>query len=489
MNRFLPLLLAALASPGIAGAADDGCVPLFNGRDLTGWETCLAVPPGGTEPIGRGRDPLGVFQVVTVDGEPAIRISGEVLGGLATLDEYGDYHLELEFKWGERRFAPRADLPRDSGLLYHGGNGYNPATGWLESLEFGILEGGETGDFWSVPGASGEERILVDVEGEDIPPGRRRYPNESIKYRPGGKQYVGTHLGILNGDDNEKPRGQWNRLDLFCLGRTSVHVVNGTVNLVLTNARRDLPGGVEPLSRGRLLLQSEGAEVYFRRIRMRPIRAIPAEYLEAMAQPPPNTLTAEERSRGWRLLFDGESTEGWRGYRLDAAPAGWQVRDGTLTSTGKDADLITTDAFGDFELRVDWKMSHGGNSGIFYRVTEAAERAYESGPEFELRDHAFWPDNPYTNGANYGLHPPRRVASRPVGYWNQARILVQDNHVEHWLNGERVVSYELHSPEWQGRVRDNEVFRRFPEYGRAERGHIGLQNYGDPVWFRNIKIQ
>jgi hypothetical protein len=359
----------------------------------------------------------------------------------------------------------------------------------LESLEFGILEGGETGDFWSVPGASGEERVLVDVEGEDIPPELRRYPSESIRYRPGGKVYVRTHAGILNGDDNEKPRGEWNKLDLFCLGQTSVHIVNGTVNLVLTNACRNLPGGVEPLSRGRLLLQSEGAEVYFRRIRQRPIREIPAEYVEAMTQPPPNTLTAEERSQGWKLLFDGEDTEGWRGYHLDEVPAGWEARDGTLTCTGKSADLITADTFDDFELRIDWKISRGGNSGIFYRVAEAPERAYESGPAFELRDHAFWPDNPFTNGANYGLHPPRRVASRPVGYWNQARILVQGKRVEHWLNGERVVSYELQSPEWQEPVRGNQTIRHWPEYGRAERGHIGLQNYGNPVWFRNIKIR
>jgi len=133
MNRPLCLLLVVLSLPGVAGAAEDGWVSLFNGRDLAGWETCLGVPPGGAEPIGRGRDHLKVFQVVLMDGEPSIRISGEVLGGLATLAEYGNYHLELEFKWGERRFAPRADLPRDSGLLYHGANGYHPTTGWLEA--------------------------------------------------------------------------------------------------------------------------------------------------------------------------------------------------------------------------------------------------------------------------------------------------------------------------------------------------------------------
>src|SRR5262245_14945482 len=116
-------------------------VSLFNGRDLIGWEVYLGVPVEGTGSIGRN-----VFQVVEIDGESAIRISGEIFVGLATLQEFGNYHLELEFKWGEQRFAPRADLPRDSGLLYHGSGGPNSRTGWLESLEFGILEGGETGD-------------------------------------------------------------------------------------------------------------------------------------------------------------------------------------------------------------------------------------------------------------------------------------------------------------------------------------------------------
>src|SRR5262249_8972219 len=148
MSRYLGPCLLMVAGLSLAwntdscadGSTSDkskegGWVSLFNGKDLTGWETSLGVPTGEKEPIGRNRDPKQVFTIVQLDGEPAVRISGEVLGGLATLKEYGDYHLELEFKWGEKRYAPRANLPRDSGLLYHGVNGYNRATGWLESLE------------------------------------------------------------------------------------------------------------------------------------------------------------------------------------------------------------------------------------------------------------------------------------------------------------------------------------------------------------------
>src|SRR5262245_12333657 len=374
--RLMLRLLGLSALLVTAGpAAGDDWVSLFNGKDLAGWETSLPAP------LGTGRDPKGVFSVVSVDGAPAIRISGDGLGGLTTLKEYENYHLELEFKWGEKRFPPRENEPRDSGLLYHGSRHYNPATGWPESVEFGILEGGETGDFWSVPGAHGE-RIVVDLEGEDIPKDRRRYPNQPIRYRPGGKKYVGTKLGLLNGDDNEKPRGRWNKLELICLGQTGVHMVNGTVNLVLTNIRRVAGGpGVrgrfapdakeESVTRGRLQLQSEGAEVYFRNIRLRPIKEVPAEVRRAMAEPPANTLTPEEKAAGWRLLFDGSSTKGWRGYRQKGVPAGWQARQGALARVKNAGDLITEGQFGDFELLFDWKVSHGGNSGVFYRATEA----------------------------------------------------------------------------------------------------------------------
>jgi hypothetical protein len=491
MFRPISLGLLVLVVVGEATADDGGDAgwqSLFNGKDLIGWETSLGVPSGEKKPIGRNRDPNRVFQVVQMDGEPAIRISGEVLGGLATLKEYGDYHLALEFKWGEKRFPPRADLPRDSGLLYHGVNGYNERSGWLESLEFGILEGGETGDFWSVPGPHGV-RVLVDVEGVDIRAEKRRYPDEPIQHRRGGKKNIGTSAGILNSDDNEKPRGQWNKLELFCVGQNSVHVVNGAVNMVLTNARRKVDGREEPLTRGRIQLQSEGAEVYFRRIRLRSINALPVEIQQAMKEPMPNTLNDKEKAEDWRLLFDGQSTKGWRGYRKKEAPAGWQAREGALVRVDKAGDLITTDTFDTFELRIDWKISHGGNSGIFYRAAEDTDVIYQNAPEYELRDNAFWRDDPYTTAACYALYPPKKDATRPIGYWNRARILVRDNHVEHWLNGEQVVTYEINTDDWQKRARASKYHSKFPSYGQAKRGHIGIQDHGDLVWFRNIKIR
>lgn len=205
----------------------------------------------------------------------------------------------------------------------------------------------------------------------------------------------------------------------------------------------------------------------------------------------PNTLTAEERAAGWRLLFDGVTTAGWRGYRSDAMPAGWQVVDGALTRAGAGGDIVTVEQFGDFELALEWKVARGGNSGIFYRATEEPKRIYHSAPEMQVLDDAAHRDGLSrltAAGANYALHPVPAGVVRPAGEWNEARIVVDGAHVEHWLNGVKVVEYELWSEDWEARLRRSK-FTEWPEYGRATRGHIGLQDHGDWVAYRNIKIR
>lgn len=205
-------------------------------------------------------------------------------------------------------------------------------------------------------------------------------------------------------------------------------------------------------------------------------------------EPPSNTLTEAEQAAGWKLLFDGTTTKGWRGYRQKDAPAGWRAKDGALVREEKGGDLITADEFADFELVLDWKVSPGANSGVFYRATEGTKHLHENAPEYEIRDGGFWTDNPYTNGANYALHPPTKDAARPVGEWNRARIVARGNAVEHWLNGVKVVAYELGSDDWKKRVAETHV-KDWAGYGSAARGHIGLQDYNKPVWFRNIKLR
>lgn len=204
-----------------------------------------------------------------------------------------------------------------------------------------------------------------------------------------------------------------------------------------------------------------------------------------------NTLSESERTDGWRLLFDGESTAGWRGFRQDAIPDGWQVVEGELTLVAGGGDIISTNQFANFELALEWKVEPGGNSGIMFRVTEEADQTYESGPEMQVLDDAAHADGVSrltAAGANYGLHPAAEGVVKPAGEWNHVGIVANGAHVEHWLNGVKVVEYELWTDEWEELIR-NSKFVEWPTYGRAERGHIALQDHGDRVAYRNIKVR
>src|SRR5438552_4972639 len=157
-------------------------------------------------------------------------------------------------------------------------------------------------------------------------------------------------------------------------------------------------------------------------------------------------LTPEQRAAGWRSLFDGTSTAAWRGYKQQAMPDGWKIVDGVLTKTGSVGDIITRDQFGNFELALDWKLSAGGNAGIFYRGTEDYDHIYWSVPEYQLLDDAVLPDGQgrltYA-GADYALYAPPAGVVKPAGEWNSSRIVARGAHVEHGLNGKKVVEYEL----------------------------------------------
>ncbi len=204
-----------------------------------------------------------------------------------------------------------------------------------------------------------------------------------------------------------------------------------------------------------------------------------------------SVVTPDERAAGWRPLFDGKSTAGWRGYKKAEMPRGWQAVDGALTRVGEGGDIITTDQFGNFELALEWKVAPGGNSGIFYRVTEEGEATYHSGPEMQVLDDARHQDGKSrltSAGSLYGLYGVPAGVVKPAGEWNGVRIVVNGSHVEHWLNGVKVVDCEIGSPDWEKRVRESK-FSEWPIYGRATRGHIALQDHGDWVAFRNIKIK
>jgi hypothetical protein len=193
----------------------------------------------------------------------------------------------------------------------------------------------------------------------------------------------------------------------------------------------------------------------------------------------------------WLFLFDGETLAGWRGYRRDDIRDGWAVVDNILTRVGSGGDIITEDQFADFELELEWNISPGGNSGIFFRATEETDRIYHSAPEMQVLDDAKHPDGVSlltSAGADYGLHPVPEHLAKPPGEWNAVRIVADGSHIEYWLNGEKVVEYELGSPDWESRVA-NSKFVEWPLYGRATSGHIGLQDHGDWVAYRNIRIR
>jgi hypothetical protein len=205
-----------------------------------------------------------------------------------------------------------------------------------------------------------------------------------------------------------------------------------------------------------------------------------------------NTLTDQQRRDGWTLLFDGRTTSGWRNYRSETISPGWSVADGALVRSGEKAgDIVTEQKFRNFDLVLDWRVGEGGNSGIFYRATEEGDYIWRSAPEMQVLDDERHADGktPLTSaGSNFALYQAPRGHVRPAGQRNTARILVDGNHVAHWLNGTKLLEYELGSPEWLARVADSK-FKTMPLYGRAAEGHIGLQDHGDRVEFRNMRIR
>ncbi|GAC1686521.1 MAG: DUF1080 domain-containing protein [Gemmatimonadaceae bacterium] len=180
---------------------------------------------------------------------------------------------------------------------------------------------------------------------------------------------------------------------------------------------------------------------------------------------------------GWRALFDGTSLAAWRGYRSAEVPAGWHVVNGVLRKEGSRGDLVSKDEFGDFELEVEWKLGKAGNSGIFYRATEEYEHIYWSGPEYQLLDDENAADGHLrltSAGAAYALYPAPAGIIRGADQWNTARIVARGSHVEHWANGQKLLEYDLGSPDWEAKVKSSK-FVEWPHYGRAPRGHIGIQ--------------
>jgi 3-keto-disaccharide hydrolase len=281
-------LLLSCTNPASKDSSESGTTPephwesLFNGENLEGWYSYQKQPEASSEvpglsrdehgnymeAIGLHRDPLHVFTVVTEDDAPSIRISGEVFGILVTEKEYENYHLSLQFKWGTAKYPPRKNEKRDSGILYHS-TGSEGAWGgvWMRSLECQVQEG-DCGDYISV------DTVLADIPATlDTLSQLYLYSPESdiLTFSP-ERSYCHKSM------DYEKPSGEWNTMEIYTYGDKSLHVVNGKVNMRLSNSRHIVEGKELPLTRGKIQLQSEGAEVFYKNIKIKAINELPAMF-------------------------------------------------------------------------------------------------------------------------------------------------------------------------------------------------------------------
>jgi len=205
-------------------------------------------------------------------------------------------------------------------------------------------------------------------------------------------------------------------------------------------------------------------------------------------------------SAEWIELFNGENLDGWRTYGGTAPRPAWIVEDGAIMLNADDSttemtggDLITEEQFENFELELEWKVTEGGNSGIFFGVREIPDHtvAYLTGVEMQVLDNNGHVDGEHAEtsaGSCYALYAPAQDVTRPIGEYNQVRIVAQDGLVEHWLNGTKIVDYDMNSDDWANRVAASK-FADWEHFGKYRRGHIALQDHSDTVWFRNIRIR
>jgi hypothetical protein len=277
--KLVALIFAAVAVWSSARSlTTDDWKYLFNGKDLTGWDTWIGPPLDDAgkmlsqTPVGLNNDPRHVFTIVKDNGENVIHISGENWGGISTKEEFENFHLQLMFKWGSSTWGQKKNKKRDSGLLYFAVGPHGADYGaWMRSQEFQIQEG-DCGDYWGVAGGMEDIRAIKKSDSEYV------YNSTGQIYKFSSTSNVGRRC--IKQGDAEKPLGEWNVLDLFCHGDTSVHVINGKVMMVLFHSQQMDNGKVSPLRKGKLQIQSEGAEVFYKQIRIKPLDKIPGELIQ-----------------------------------------------------------------------------------------------------------------------------------------------------------------------------------------------------------------
>jgi hypothetical protein len=439
--------LALLSAPA---AAQEGWRSLFDGHTLDGWVQCNGSAPYTVEDG-------------TITGRTVVTSPNSFL---CSAESFGDFVLEYEVK---------LEAPANSGVQIR--------SIWDPAVKNGRVHG-----------------LQVEID-----PSERAWTGGIYDESRRGWLYT------LDGRDAARrafAMGEWNRFRVEAIGPSVRTWVNGVPAASILD---DLT------LRGVIALQvhavgddpaKAGQAVRWRNLRIRTTGLEGARTPEAADTPQvnhvPNTLAEREVRDGWRLLWDGKTTAGWRGARLTTFPAGgWEIRDGALTvleSGGREStaggDIVTVDEYGDFELIVEFQLTEGANSGIKYFVDTGLNKGEGSsiGCEFQLLDDARHPDarlgvkGNRTLAGLYDLIPPQGVRFNGVGEWNRARIVANGRHVEHWLNGFRTVEYERGTQMWRALVNYSK-YAVWPAFGEAPTGHILLQDHGNRVSFRSIKIR
>ncbi len=441
--------------------------PLFNQRDLAGWDTYLASPVEGKPPLGINRDPMGVFTVIEHDGAKVIRVSGEVYGALTSHGSFSNIHIRVEYKWGQKKWPPRAEPRhyRDSGILYWCVGPHGAGSGaWMRSVEYNVMEKG-MGQWWGVAGT------YVDIEGRKVTLEREPavpYRGESkgeecILYVPGGPQFT-TYEGITSMLDPEKA-GEWNVAEVIAWGNAGIHLLNGEVVLVLMNPRYQQQGREYALTHGRIQLQSEAAELYYRKIEVREITAIPTNLLAHVPRSAPD-------EKGFVPMLGKTAQDGW----AQCGPGHFELAGGVATGLGgMGLWWHTNRMFTNFVMRGEFLQEEAlADSGIFLRFPAPGNdpwNAVRQGHEVEIGDPR--PAKPEdATGSFYPFQAPASVPVKPPGQWNDYEITVIEHNYSFRLNDRLVNTWT-----------DNA--------GRSIAGYIGLQNYNDGkvVRHRNLRVK
>ncbi|HOB33519.1 MAG TPA: DUF1080 domain-containing protein [Verrucomicrobiota bacterium] len=462
-------LALVMAAAAMLNAAAGEWTPLFNGKDLNGW-----IQRGGNAPFA------------VEDGMIVGRSVPDTPNSfLCTERSYTNFILEYEFK-----IDPRLNsgvqirslcFDEPTSVEWQGRTIRIPA-GRVHGYQIEIDPDVQRGRMWTA-GIYDEARRgwLYPSDGESGPQGR--------EFSDLGKR-------IFKSND-------WNHVWVEAIGDTISTWLNGVPCAEIKDSMT--PAGFIALQVHGMGNDKtkEAAEVRWRNLRIREVDLAASQM---------NTLTEEERSNGWRLLWDGRTTAGWRSARSNGFPAtGWEIKDGILTvlpSGGGESvgggDIITEQRYSDFELLVDFRITPGANSGIKYFVQPNLDPVTGSGMpaatgsavglEFQILDDQRHPDAKLgrngnrTLGSLYDLMPAKDKQPNPIGAWNTARIVSRGRHVEHWLNGRKILEYERGSESFRELVSQSK-YRGIPGFGEWKDGHILLQDHGDRVSFRNIKIR